>query len=84
MRCLEGLGFTVDRISQRGVPDLLCSRAGVWYVIEVKSHPELGKRGKPLQKGGLRPDQAAFRDRHRASIPILRDAAGAVAWAKGR
>ena len=82
VEALERCGFVVERISQKGVPDLLVSRRGGWFVVEVKSHAEIGKRGKPLAKGKLREEQQAFRDRHRAPVVVLRSGLEAVEWSR--
>lgn len=34
---LEACGWTVQKIGQRGVPDLIVRRAGVTHLIEVKT-----------------------------------------------
>jgi len=67
---LEACGFQVERISGSGVPDLLLSRAGRWYVAEAKS-----------RLGRLTKDQEGFKDRARAPVPIFRSADDAVRWA---
>jgi hypothetical protein len=66
---LERCGFAVERISQRGVPDLLASRRGLWHTIECK----VGKRGTT-------PDQDDFRGRHHAPVVVLRTPLEAIEW----
>jgi Holliday junction resolvase len=50
---LEAVGAKVTRISQGGMPDLLCSYRSVWYLLEVKS-----------DKGKLTEDQETFIEYH--------------------
>jgi len=66
---LETMGFYVHRIS---VPvDALVSRNGSLYAVEFKTG-----------KGKLTPAQQRYRDRAKAPVHILRDAAGAIEWAQ--
>jgi hypothetical protein len=69
---LESLGFHVDCVSEPGIPDLILSRAGHWYVAECK----VGKRRETKS-------QVSFRKRSRAPIPIFRDVGDVVDWEKG-
>lgn len=69
---LEQMGFHVEQISAPGLPDLLISRGGQWYVAECKT----GKRR-------LTKAQHVFHGAARAPIPILRTVEQAVAWARG-
>lgn len=66
---LESLGFAVTRLSGEGVPDLLLSRAGDWYVAEVK-----------MPNGRLKPAQIAFSQKHTGPVPIFRTRADVAAW----
>lgn len=66
---LERCGFCVERLSQRGVPDLLVSRRGQWHMVECKA----GKRG-------MTPDQQDFRARHHAPVIVLRTPLEAIEW----
>jgi len=67
---LERFGFSVERVSSPGIPDLLMSRRSRWYVAEVKS-----KSGKPTDA------QNRVLDRAQAHIPLLRNVEDVVAWA---
>lgn len=66
------MGFAVDRISGAGIPDLLLSRSGRWYVAEVKT-----------AKGRLKPAQERFREQAQGPVPVLKSAQEAVEWANG-
>lgn len=67
---LEACGFRVEPMSEAGLPDLLLSRAGRWYVGEVKT-----PRGRETKA------QLRTRERARAPIPIFRSADDVIAWA---
>ena len=69
---LERMGFHVEQISAPGIPDLLMSRAGQWYVAEAKTG-----------KGRLTKAQHVFHGAAKAPIPILRTVEQAVEWARG-
>lgn len=69
VQALEAIGFAVERLSAEGMPDLLMSKAGRWYVAEVKT----GKRG-------LTPAQVRMHQAARADIPILRNREDAILW----
>lgn len=69
---LEQMGFHVERVSAPGFPDLALSRAGRWYLAEVKTG-----------KARLTKAQVVFHGAARAPIPILRTVDQAVAWAWG-
>lgn len=69
---LEQMGCHVEQISAPGLPDLLISRGGQWYVAECKTG-----------KGRLTKAQHVFHGAARAPIPILRTVEQAVAWARG-
>jgi Holliday junction resolvase len=56
---LEAQGFVVDRISGKGLPDLLVSRAGRQWLVEVK-----------MPKGAFKPSQVLWRQRFRGPAPI--------------
>jgi Holliday junction resolvase len=71
VKALESMGFAVTRISGRGIPDLLLSRRGVFYLAEVKS-----------AKGTLSLDQLNFRAKHQVAIPLLRSVEAAATWAQ--
>lgn len=59
IEALEAQGFTVDRISGKGLPDLLISKAGRMWLCEVK-----------MPKGTHRPAQIAFNEKWQGP-PIL-------------
>lgn len=69
---LEQMGFHAEQISAPGLPDLLLSRAGQWFVCEVKTG-----------KGRLTKAQHVFHGAAKAPIPILRTVEQAVEWARG-
>ena len=69
IEALEKCGFAVDRVSAKGIPDLLVSRRGNFYPIEVKM-----PKGKPTK------EQIEFRDRHKAPVPVLRSGIEATEW----
>lgn len=69
---LEQMGFHVEQISAPGIPDLLMSRAGQWYVAEAKTG-----------KSRLTKAQHVFHGAAKAPIPILRTVEQAVEWARG-
>jgi hypothetical protein len=52
---LEGDGWEVTPVSDESIPDLLCSKRGVWMIVECKS------RG-----GTLTEKQKAFIQHHRS------------------
>ena len=58
---LEAYGVSVTRLSQEGVPDLLCStkKGKWWFLVEVKS-----------AKGCLTTEQANFIAEHGAWVHI--------------
>lgn len=68
---LEKLGFHVERLSGVGVPDLLISKDGRWYVAEVKS-----RRGTATEQ------QSLFARRARADVYVLRGVDDAIAFAE--
>ena len=59
VEALQAQGFTVDRISGKGIPDLLVSKAGRLWLCEVK-----------MPKGTFKPAQTAWRERWRGPEPI--------------
>lgn len=68
---LEQCGFSVCRISQENVPDLLCGFRGRTYLIECKTG-----------KGKLTVGQARFIEEWRGHpVQVLRDAQEAMDWA---
>lgn len=67
---LEQCGFTVHRVSQEGMPDLLCGFRGKTYLIECKTG-----------KGKLTVGQARFIETWRGHpVQVLRDAQEAMDW----
>ena len=58
---LEAHGVSVTQLSQEGVPDLLCSYKGRWFLVEVKS-----------AKGKLTEEQADFMSKHDAWVSVAR------------
>lgn len=58
---LEGVGCSVTRLSQKGVPDLLVARQGVNFLIEVKE-----------PKGKLTEDQETFIWNWKGSVAVVR------------
>ncbi len=69
---LEQMGFHVELVSAPGFPDLALSRAGRWYLAEVKTG-----------KARLTKAQVVFHGAARAPIPIFRTVSHAVEWARG-
>lgn len=66
IKALESHGVAVTQLSQKGVPDLLCSIPGnggdgIWFVVEVKD-----------KKGKLTEDQLKFLDKHNGWVHIAR------------
>lgn len=59
VRALEAQGFVVDRISGKGLPDLLVSKAGRQWLCEVK-----------MPKGKFKPSQVEWRQRFRGPEPV--------------
>lgn len=68
---LEQMGFHVEQVSAPGIPDLILSRGGQFYLAEVKTG-----------KGRLTKAQSVFHAAHRAQIPILRTVEQAIEWAR--
>lgn len=66
---LERMGCHVEQISGPGLPDLLVSRAGRWYVAEIKA-PK-GRKTKAQEK---------FSEAARAHVEILRSVEDAAEW----
>lgn len=73
IRVLEAMGWHVERISARGVPDLLMSRSGEWRLAEVKMPGE-----------ALTPDQEAFRQRAKAPVPTFTSRDDVFEWERQR
>lgn len=72
---LKQCGFSVERISEPGKPDLLCGFRGQTFLVECKS----GTKGYARH---LNKNQQAFADSWRGSpVVILRDAQEAMDWA---
>ena len=66
IKALESHGVAVTQLSQKGVPDLLCSMRGnggegIWFVVEVKDN-----------KGKLTEDQFKFIEKHNAWVYVAR------------
>lgn len=61
IEALAAYGVGVTQLSQKGVPDLLCSYNGRWFLVEVKS-----------EKGKLTEDQADFMSKHDAWVTVAR------------
>jgi Holliday junction resolvase len=59
VRALEAQGFHVDRISGAGIPDLLVSKAGRMWLVEVK-----------MPKGRFKPAQVKWRTEFRGPAPL--------------
>ena len=57
---LEAQGFHVDRVSGKGIPDLIVSKAGQVWFVEIK-----------MPKAKLKPTQVAWRAAYRGPAPIL-------------
>jgi Holliday junction resolvase len=58
---LEGVGCSVYRLSQAGIPDLLVGRQGVTYLLEVKE-----------RKGSLTEDQETFFESWNGCAAVVR------------
>jgi Holliday junction resolvase len=61
IKALEAHGCGVTQLSQEGVPDLICSYNGRWFLVECKS-----------EKGKLTEDQADFMSKHDAWVTVAR------------
>lgn len=59
VEALEAQGFVVDRMSGKGLPDLLVSKAGRQWLVEVK-----------MPKAPFKPAQILWRQRFRGPAPI--------------
>lgn len=66
---LERMGCHVEQISGPGLPDLLVSRAGRWYVAEIKTAN--GRKTKAQNK---------FAEAAHAHVEVLRSVEHAVDW----
>ena len=60
---LQAVGASVQQLDGDGVPDLLCGRAGVTYLIEVKAEHGRAGIGMKRTESGLRESQERW---HRA------------------
>lgn len=69
IEALERMGCHVEQISGPGLPDLLVSRAGRWYVAEIKT-----------AKGRKTKAQNKFAEAARAHVEILRTVDDAADW----
>lgn len=67
VRALRAFGVTVERISQAGVPDLLCSYRGRTVLMEVKQ-----------TKGTVTDAEQTFIDRWQGEVYIVRNADDAL------
>lgn len=67
VRALEAVGCSVTRLSQKGVPDLLTSRNGVNYLLEVKEG-----------KAKLTEDQEAFFAYWQGQVCVVRSVEDAL------
>jgi len=65
---LQSVGCTVQRISAKGVADLLVGRHGENYLLEIKS-----------RSGELTPDQVAFRENWEGQYAVVRSVEQALA-----
>lgn len=76
------LGAVVTDLSAvgGGVPDLLVSFRGQWFLVEAKSHKKISHR---TQKHELTPAQTAWHAAQRAEICIAQDGEAAVTWLLG-
>ena len=72
---LEAAGCSVERISAKGIPDLLVGRHGQTWIIEVIGP---AKAAKYRTTGGLTPDQVAFRARWRGQWATARTSVEAL------
>jgi len=59
VEALEAMGFHVDRISGKGLPDLLVAKAGRMWLVEVKT-----------PKGTFKPAQNKWRIKWTGPAPI--------------
>jgi hypothetical protein len=74
VEALERCGFAVESLpGGKGVPDLLLSRRGHWYVAEVKN---------PQGRNRVEDTQREFADRHHAPVCILRTPDDVVNFAR--
>jgi len=72
IQVLEKRGYAVFQISGRGIPDLLCSKLGSCWLVEVKR-----------RKGKLTPAQIEFRGKWTGeAIRVLRSVEDALAFPK--
>ena len=69
MKALEQVGCTIEDASSmgKGFPDLIVGRAGVTYLLEVKS-----------EKGKLNPTQTEWHDEWRGQKAIVRSPIEAI------
>lgn len=72
---LEAAGWSVERISARGIPDLLCGKHGRTIILEVIGD---AKAAKYRRAGGLTPDQVEFKTRWRGQWACARTVAEAL------
>lgn len=68
---LEARGYVVTQIRGRGVPDLLVSKGGAMWLVEIKQ-----------PKGGFTPAQVTWRTRWTGpTVATIRTVDEALAWA---
>ena len=68
VRALEAVGASVERLSAKGVPDLLVGFRGATYLLEVK-----------MPAGRLSSDQVAWHAAWRGQVSVVRCEADAYA-----
>jgi protein-disulfide isomerase-like protein with CxxC motif len=72
VEALQRLGFSVDRVSAKGFPDLVVARYGRMWLLEVK---------RP--KGRFTAAQVLWRQRWHGPVPfVVRSVDDAIAWAQ--
>lgn len=78
-QAITGLGGIVTDLSAvgGGVPDLLVSFRGRWFLVEAKSHKSVSHRTK---KHELTPAQVAWHGQQRAEVCIAETPDQAVTW----
>ena len=72
---LEAVGCSVERISAKGIPDLLVGYRGSTLILEVIGD---AKAKKYRATGGLTPDQVAFKARWRGQWASARTSVEAL------
>lgn len=69
VEALETVGASVQRLSDRGVPDLLVCFRGALFLLEVIGD---AKAKKYRKTGGLTPDQVAWHERWPGRVALVR------------